>query len=328
MAFVKEELDELRTKCTSEIENSELITCHQASVRVKISKTKFKTLVVCLQFGDDYPKSPVIIELKSKTISEKLLAGICNIADAEAKKYLGKKQVLPVLVFIRQFLEDNAFVVCSDELSFIKKELITSEDELKVKQKSGILIANVFEKNYFMKLKFTIPNTYPEEQVSIEQKETNFPDLFEKMCVARATELARQCVTPPLKKRPKDPPFEVKPSLKLCAELLIRGCIKRYPTEKCAVCKEYVFPTDPTHVVNDPHHGRHVEWVYCGHLFHNGCISEYMKTPPFTGGKKCPACGKRIYHDKWKITPKTAEERWAHEQARQRELEEVVDFLG
>ena len=50
------------------------------------------------------------------------------------------------------------------------------------------------------------------------------------------------------------------------------------------------------------------------------------------GGKMCPVsgCGKRIYHDKWVTTKNTklAEDRWAHEEARKRELSEVVDFLG
>ena len=46
-----------------------------------------------------------------------------------------------------------------------------------------------------------------------------------------------------------------------------------------------------------------------------------------TGGKKCLECGKRIYHDKWNITPKLAEDRWAHQEARKREIEEVSDFL-
>ena len=47
----------------------------------------------------------------------------------------------------------------------------------------------------------------------------------------------------------------------------------------------------------------------------------------FLGGKKCLACGERIYHDKWHITPKLAEERWAYKEARARELSDVVDFL-
>lgn len=46
-----------------------------------------------------------------------------------------------------------------------------------------------------------------------------------------------------------------------------------------------------------------------------------------TGGKKCPSDGKQIFHDKWKVSPELAEARWAHKQARQRELDEVVDFL-
>ncbi len=50
--------------------------------------------------------------------------------------------------------------------------------------------------------------------------------------------------------------------------------------------------------------------------------------PSKTGGKKCQSCGQRIYHEKWKVTPALAEARWAHEQAKNRELGEVVDFLG
>ena len=52
-----------------------------------------------------------------------------------------------------------------------------------------------------------------------------------------------------------------------------------------------------------------------------------MKTPPFEGGKKCLACQKRIYHEKWKVTPELAEARWAHEQARNREIGDVVSIL-
>ena len=46
-----------------------------------------------------------------------------------------------------------------------------------------------------------------------------------------------------------------------------------------------------------------------------------------SAGKFCPACGKQIFHEKWKVSPELQEARWAHKQARQRELAEVVDFL-
>ena len=46
-----------------------------------------------------------------------------------------------------------------------------------------------------------------------------------------------------------------------------------------------------------------------------------------TGGKKCPACGQQIFHEKWKISAEVLENRWVRKQAKQRELEEVMDFL-
>ena len=48
----------------------------------------------------------------------------------------------------------------------------------------------------------------------------------------------------------------------------------------------------------------------------------------YTGGKKCLVCGERVAHDKWNINPRLAEQRWAHHQARLREIDEVVDFLS
>ena len=72
----------------------------------------------------------------------------------------------------------------------------------------------------------------------------------------------------------------------------------------------------------------HVERIYCGHIYHYNCLDTYIRTPPFTGGKKCMVCNLRIYHDKWKLTPQLAEARWSQMQAKQRELDEIVDFLN
>lgn len=47
-----------------------------------------------------------------------------------------------------------------------------------------------------------------------------------------------------------------------------------------------------------------------------------------SGGKKCLSCDNRIYHDQWSITPELAEARWAHKEAKARELDEVIDFLN
>ena len=74
-------------------------------------------------------------------------------------------QVLDILIFIRKFLDENPFTVCSEELAFIKKELITDEDEIKTKQKAGVVSLHINVQGYFVKLKCRIPNEYPEQQI-------------------------------------------------------------------------------------------------------------------------------------------------------------------
>lgn len=48
-----------------------------------------------MQFLENYPTEPVVVELKSKTLTEKLLDGVVKVCDAEARKYIGQKQVGP-----------------------------------------------------------------------------------------------------------------------------------------------------------------------------------------------------------------------------------------
>jgi len=57
-------------------------------------KTPFKQLIVCIQFRPDYPASPLFVELKSKTLSTKLLDGLADVCEKECKALLNKAQVL------------------------------------------------------------------------------------------------------------------------------------------------------------------------------------------------------------------------------------------
>lgn len=56
-------------------------------------KTSHKDIAMCLQFPKDYPQSPLILEIKSKTIPEKFLEGFVRVCDQELKRHVGKKQV-------------------------------------------------------------------------------------------------------------------------------------------------------------------------------------------------------------------------------------------
>lgn len=54
---------------------------------------------MCIQFREDYPASPLFIELKSKTLSTKLLDGLTEVCEKECKRLLNKAQV-PIFRFI------------------------------------------------------------------------------------------------------------------------------------------------------------------------------------------------------------------------------------
>ena len=53
--------------------------------------------------------------------------------------YVYSMQVLVLVKFVNEFIVSNPFIVCSDELSFIKKQLQREGDEVKVKQKAGVI---------------------------------------------------------------------------------------------------------------------------------------------------------------------------------------------
>ncbi|XP_067674988.1 uncharacterized protein [Haliotis asinina] len=318
------ELAQVRQRLVG-IEGVKLEASVRELVRVSVYVTEQKQLTIHLMFPENYPHQPIVVELKSKSLSFKLLDGLCKMCDEEARKNVGQRQVVLMVMFVKTFLQDNPLCVCNEEISYIKRNLVSGEDKVILKQKTSQIVIKVKQGSYFMNLRVTVPNDYPVHQVQCEIEDCNFPPLLKTFFQAQAIEISRQCVQPPLKKKPKDPPFQPKPSLRPVCEFLIRDCCKRYPKEVCQLCKDNVLSEDPETQTREPK--KRLERVYCGHLFHTGCLNTYMKTPPFIGGKKCPGCGCQIFHEKWKVSPELAEARWAHKQARQRELAEVVDFL-
>lgn len=100
------------------------------------------------------------------------------------------------------------------------------------------------------------------------------------------------------------------------------GSKSRYLFSDLGTCA-CVYLQDMVYDENSP---KHIERLYCGHLLHQDCLLKYLKLPPF-GNKQCTICGVLIFHSKWRLSDKLAEARWAHEQARERELAEVEDFF-
>lgn len=320
MGFIEDELEEVKKLCEHLVQGCRLVTCVKSMVRIEIKKTANKCIVVCLQFPEDYPCSCVLLELKSKTLSDKLLNKLTEACEQDLKKQLGKPQILKAAQYINNFISENPLCVCYDEIAEIKKQ-ICARDEIKLKQKTSTIYLKIVEGNYFIKVKLLIPDAYPSQSVGIEAS-SNFPPNMERFLVGQAKESARKCVEPPLR-LPPGKTFCPLPSLLPCAHFFI-SAVRVLPQQHCQLCKKTGLPTDPEDAQTSESAGDHVERLYCNHLFHLDCLITYMKTPPFEGGKKCPDCGERIYHDKWRISDKMAEARWAHQEARKRELEDVA----
>ncbi|EDV25583.1 uncharacterized protein TRIADDRAFT_23956 [Trichoplax adhaerens] len=326
---IQDELQEIKNKLNSLIKESTILTCNTELVQVRIRLTKHKQIVASIQFPANYPHDVLLVEFKSKTISEKILDTLLNLCNSEFKKHKGQKQILYLLHFVHQFIVNNPLCICADEVRHLKNNIVDAQrgDWIKIKQKSSTILLRFQQQRYYIETKLAIPHHYPVACATAEITSTNFPELLKKTLSGFCEEIARKCVEKPLKPNPKDPPFIPQPSLQPVTDYIVNFC-RKHAIAKCPICKKLALPENPSQIVTDIEHDSYVERVYCDHLFHYGCLDKHMKKPPFTGGKKCPACSKRIYHDRWKISARTAEDRWAHEQARKRELDEVIDFLS
>ncbi|KAK7108434.1 hypothetical protein V1264_016176 [Littorina saxatilis] len=245
LKFIQTELVEVKKK-VPEIPDTRLIAAVVDLIKVEIKKTDHKQVNITCLFPMKYPHEPLVVELGSKTLAFKLLMGLMSVCEAETKKLLGKPQVVHMMNFINTFLDENPLCVCSEEIAFIKKNLLTPEDDIKLKQKSSQIVLKFRQQNYFMNIVVNVPETYPLKQITVEITEHNLPEFLKVNFQAQSIEIARRCVQPPLRKKPKDPPFVPKASIRPVCEYLIRDCLKRYPLESCPLCKKQILPADPT----------------------------------------------------------------------------------
>ncbi|EDW29187.1 GL18546 [Drosophila persimilis] len=381
MDFIEQEVSDFRSSCEKKVPHSRIIICSSSLIRVDIYPERPNRLMtVCLRFPEDYPKStPILVELKSRAYSERLLTELTRLIDDHARDYLGKPHALLVVSFAQQYLSDNPLCVCLDEIKQLRVDIKTRvvcpeladgesphvESQLKLRQKNNSVELIARGGKYTYRVTAVVPDSYPVQCVELKGQESNLPAVLVRYLNGQSREIARQCVEPP-HRLSKDELANFRPaksmyrSLKFCLE-----ATRDFHVERCPICDSTVLPNNPADVELEENADSYIERVYCGHVFHQGCLKQYLAEPPFPrGGKLCPAkrrhprsdaqtymgsragsvqgvaasaasskhldnavCGIKLAHDRWVVSVKTAEARWAQKQARQRELEEVVDFL-
>ncbi|ALC38609.1 CG17260 [Drosophila busckii] len=359
MELLQDELEYVRTHCEQQFEGSKLVACTSSLVRVELlSHRTNRTMIVCLHIPKDYPQSAnILVELKSRVYAEKLISFLTDMLDKCAKQHCGEPQVMQLLRTANQYLVDTPLCVCLDEITQLRSMLAyNDENKLKLRQSKCSVQLLIHGGEYFYRVTATVPDNYPQHCVELHDHESNLPNVLVRFLNGQSKELARQCVEAPLRfTRDEQAKFRPVPSLYTALKFCI-AATQDFHMELCPICDQAVLPTNPEEILADENADAFVERVFCGHLFHQGCLKKYLSEPPFPkGGKLCPAkrrhprsdaakpvgasgkdkglqaelgvCGIKLAHDRWVVNIKTAETRWAQKQARQRELEEVVDFL-
>eukprot|EP01135_Chromosphaera_perkinsii_P000360 Nk52_evm7s78 gene=Nk52_evmTU7s78 len=335
-SVIEQELEEIRKR----LPGDQLVSCFSSLVRVQLQMTAYKKIIMNMQFPENYPHKVLLVELKSNTLAPKFLEKVEEMLDKELSKYVGQTQIMYAVKFIKNMMENNPFIVCWDEIKSMKENIFEAgmknpecSASVKLVEKTSKLKLQFISGKYEMSLSLYIPNGYPAEPVKLSLVSSNFPRSFLNVFIGRAEEIARVSTEPPLRPR-KNFVFKPKPCLNEIVEFLFKHSVVRYCSEKCPLCKEKCFPEDPEEYkeqqyIENKEHDKLIERVYCGHIYHHGCLDEYMNTPPFEKeGKLCLVCKSRIYHPKWTPDMKLSEARWAHKQAKAREINEVAEFMG
>lgn len=73
---------------------------------------------------------------------------------------VGKSQILPLLKFVRKFIDENSLICCYDEINALKRTL-SDKDELKLKQKKSAIVLKVYNEEYYLIGRVMVPDNYP-----------------------------------------------------------------------------------------------------------------------------------------------------------------------
>lgn len=265
-------------------------------------------------------------------MSEKFLENLTNFCEKKLRQdYLGEPQILPTLNFINDFLGKNPLCVVYDEIKQLQKKIEEIQNErrdeidLAIKQKSSSVRLNFKSGEYYFKVNVEIPGNYPVGQVKWSEYSSNLPAVMTSYIDGQAKEIARKCVEPSIGNPIGS--FQPQPSFLVTLNFLI-DVSSKYCNQICSVCSEVCLPPNPVNVVANDKNPMFIERLICGHLYHQGCLLEYISEPPFKG-KLCKAqnCQKPVMHHRWGENVTKAESRWAARESRKRELQDVIDFL-
>ena len=155
-----------------------LLTADKA-VKITMRYSEFKICNLLLRWpsADPYPEFPVTVEFKSTTVADKLV----NLLTKRVETHLqglakeGKATGLAAYLYLDNILQNNNLIPAWSEFALLK-EVINAEkgDTLKTMEKAGKIVVTLCEGKFKLVAEFTVPSSYPMQQVKLVFKEHNF----------------------------------------------------------------------------------------------------------------------------------------------------------
>ncbi|CAM9321461.1 unnamed protein product [Discosporangium mesarthrocarpum] len=168
--------------------------CNKNFVLVVIMRTPYSRIQARIQFQDDYPDSPILLELDSPTLPQPFLRKLTKQAEEQAHKLRGQPQAVAALQVVVDTVNKNKFLPCWKELRQVAQMVVSKGAEIRADESTGLITVKVKSGQYFIRVAIQIPDGYPMDGCTIELRSHNFPQGVARGHLTQAAEIVRRCL--------------------------------------------------------------------------------------------------------------------------------------
>lgn len=161
-------------------------------ITVVIIRTAYARVQLRVQFPENYPNVPPIVEISSPTLPMPLLRNKEKECIDKAIENAGKPQFTIVYDQLHKFIHSNLFIPCWKEMKQIST-LVEGKGQIGCDEKEGVISIRVGTGNYRQSMRLKVPYNYPEEGVQIEFLTSSYPYEIQNMFKSQTEEIVRRC---------------------------------------------------------------------------------------------------------------------------------------
>ena len=171
---------------------SAIITLSDVYVCVVVMRTPYARVQLRVQYVEEYPVKPPIVELTNSTLPLALLRNKEKESVEKAVALKGKAGFAAVYEHIYNFIHTNMFIPAWKEMKQVATMFAdATKGKVSADDKEGALKIRMTHGQYTLLVKITVPLRYPETGAKVEFNHSNFTEDIQYMFKAQAEEIVR-----------------------------------------------------------------------------------------------------------------------------------------